>query len=274
MPDKVRKRIEVERDGILHKIEDWLETPLVALAFVWLILMALEFTSNEPTRYQGVANVIWVIFILEFILKFVIAPRKLVFLKNNVLGVISLLVPALRVFRIARAIRLLRVARAARGLRLVRVVTSVNRSMRALGRVMQRRGVGYVITLTLLVTIAGSAAMYTFERNPAPGGRGLNSYGEALWWTAMIMTTMGSEYWPQSAEGRTLCVILALYAFAVFGYVTATLASFFIGQDAQNKDAEVAGEESVRALEAEIRALRVEVRALNRERNHNSGEQA
>jgi len=28
---------------------------------------------------------------------------------------------------------------------------------------------------------------------------------------------------------------LALYAFAVFGYVTATLASFFIGRDAENK---------------------------------------
>jgi len=44
----------------------------------------------------------------------------------------------------------------------------------------------------------------------APGGP--YSCGEALWWTAMIMTTMGSQYWPQTIEGRMLCVFLALYA--------------------------------------------------------------
>jgi len=47
----------------------------------------------------------------------------------------------------------------------------------------------------------------------------------------MIMTTMGSQYWPQTPEGRMLCLFLALYAFAVFGYVTAAIATFFIGLD-------------------------------------------
>ena len=32
-------------------------------------------------------------------------------------------------------------------------------------------------------------------------------------------------------EGRILCFILVLYAFSVFGYVTATLATFFVGRD-------------------------------------------
>lgn len=33
----------------------------------------------------------------------------------------------------------------------------------------------------------------------------------------MLLTTMGSEYWPQTAEGRILCLLLSVYAFAVFG---------------------------------------------------------
>jgi voltage-gated potassium channel len=78
----------------------------------------------------------------------------------------------------------------------------------------------------------------------------------------MIMTTMGSEYWPRTAEGRVLCVILALYSFGVFGYVTATLASFFIGRDAENEKAEVAGARSIESLRTEIKALRAEMRVL------------
>jgi voltage-gated potassium channel len=92
----------------------------------------------------------------------------------------------------------------------------------------------------------------------APGG--LNSYGEALWWTVMVLTTMGSQYWPQTIEGRVLCVFLALYAFAVFGYVTATLATFFIGRDAENDEAELAGSKQLAALREEVMALREEIR--------------
>ncbi|MEX2171836.1 MAG: hypothetical protein WD851_21125 [Pirellulales bacterium] len=58
-----------------------------------------------------------------------------------------------------------------------------------------------------------------------------------------------------------LCVFLALYAFAVFGYVTATLASFFIGRDAKNDVGELAGTKSVKALQTEVAALRSEIRA-------------
>ncbi|MFN7146641.1 MAG: ion channel, partial [Myxococcota bacterium] len=56
-------------------------------------------------------------------------------------------------------------------------------------------------------------------------------YATALWWTAMLLTTMGSETWPRTAEGRVLCLLLAVYGFAMFGYVTAALASLFVRAD-------------------------------------------
>jgi voltage-gated potassium channel len=80
----------------------------------------------------------------------------------------------------------------------------------------------------------------------------------------MVMTTMGSQYWPQTFEGRGLCVFLALYAFAVFGYVTATLATFFVGRDAENNEAELAGAKELAALREELIALRNDIRALSR----------
>jgi len=172
---------------------------------------------------------------------------------------LSLLVPALRVLRVVRLVRVAALTRAARGLRLLRVVSSLNRGMRALGASLQRRGFPYAVALTLLVTLAGAAGMLAFERD-TPGG--LGTYGEALWWTAMIMTTMGSQFWPHTLEGRLLCVGLALYAFGVFGYVTATLATFFVGRDAAATDSEVPATQSLAQVHAELAALRLEIRAL------------
>jgi voltage-gated potassium channel len=256
-----KEALERERYELLQRLEDWLETPMLILAFAWLALLVVELIWGESLSFEIIGTIIWVVFILNFAVEFVLAPRKVAYLKSNWLPAISLLIPALRIFRVFRVFRLLRLARVGRGLRLFRVVSSLNRGMRALGASLRRRGFGYVFALTVLVAFAGAAGMYAFE-NEAPGG--LNSYGEALWWTAMVMTTMGSQYWPQTFEGRVLCVFLALYAFAVFGYVTATLATFFVGRDAENTEAELAGAKELAALREELIALRNDIRALSR----------
>jgi len=238
---------------------------MLVLAFVWLALFVVEIIWGLNPLLETAGAVIWVSFILDFALGFTLAPHKGGYLKANWLKAIALLAPALRAFRLVSLLRTARVARVAgatRGLRLLRVVSSLNRGMRAFGASMSRRGFGYMVGLTLIVTLVGAAGMYSFESNPA--GAGLNSYGEALWWTGMMMTTMGSEYWPQTAEGRVLCFFLALYAFAVFGYATAALATWFIGRDAENDETELAGAKQLTALRDEISDLRSEIRVLSR----------
>jgi voltage-gated potassium channel len=56
--------------------------------------------------------------------------------------------------------------------------------------------------------------------------------------------------------------VLALYAFAVWGYITASLATFFLGRDAEEDAAEIAGQRSIEMLREDIASLRAEVRAL------------
>lgn len=252
---------ETERRwSTLRRLEERLEPVMLVLSLVWLVLFILEFTRGLSPRLEQVTLVIWVLFILEFALRLVLAPDRWAYLKANWLTTIALLVPATRMLRAFQAFRVLRAARAARGVRLIKVLGSLNRGMRALGRSFKRRGFGYVLALTALVTLAGAAGMYAFERDVPDSP--LVSYTSALWWTAMIITTMGSDYFPRTPEGRALCVLLALFAFAVFGYVTATLATFFVGRDAAAEDTELAGQASVTALIEEVRALRAEVRAM------------
>ena len=169
--------------------------------------------------------------------------------------------PGWRVVGLLRFARLARVARLTRGIRLVQVLSSINRGMQAFGHHLGRRGFGYMAGLSLLVIMVGAADTYAFERD-APHPSEFDSYGTALWWTAMLLTTMGSDYWPKTPAGRLLCWVLSLYAFAVFGYVTALLASLFMGHDAADDRVTLAGKASVEDLQAEIVALREEVRHM------------
>lgn len=253
------EQLNNERHKLLHYLQDLLEGPMVVLGFIWLLLLIIDLAKGLSPFLQTLSTLIWILFILDFGLKFILAPTKVSFLKSNVLTIISLLVPALRIFRVARAFRLIRSLRAARGLRLVKVVGSLNRGLNSLGASMSRRGFGYVLASTLLVSILGSVGMYAFENDVETG---FKSYGEALWWTVMLLSSLGSEYWPQTPEGRVLCFLLALYGLAVFGYFTATLATYFMGRDAENEAAELAGAKQIEGLHQEVAALRKEIQAL------------
>lgn len=242
-----------ERWRLLVQVERLLEGPMVILGFIWLALLIIELWRGLGPLLQGFVTAIWIIFIIDFLIKLVIAPRKKRFLTRNWLTVIALVVPALRIARIGSALRFLRVGRAAGGMRLVRIVGSMNRGLNTLRKTMRRRSFGYVMFATVLVAIVGALAIRALE------GGSFASFGSALWWTLMVLITLPTGAWPETPEGRALTFILALYGFAMFGYVTATLASWFVGQDEEENRREQEILRVVRALEQEVVALRVEL---------------
>lgn len=254
----IEESLGSERTQLLNQIEELLELPMVILGFIWLVILIVELTSGSNPALQMISNIIWVIFIVDFVIKLVIAPRKRVFLAKNWLTILALILPALRIFRAARALRILSLGSGARGIQLLRLVGSFNRGMRSLRRTMRKRNFGYVIALTVIVIVLGALGMQTLERD-GPASEAFASYGEALWWTVMIVMTLGSGAWPETAEGRVLAVLLSSYGLATFGYVTAMLASFFVGRDEEEGDAESVA--LILEMREEIRQLRREVKS-------------
>lgn len=251
----MKQQLVRERNKLLTATEQLLEGPMIFLGFTWLVLLIIEFIWGLPILLQYVSIAIWIIFIIDFIIKLILAPIKIKFIKKNWLTAISLLIPALRIFRFFRFIKILQ---GVRSISLVRIVSSLNRSMRSLRATMKRRAFGYVAILAVVVAFGGAAGMYALE-NPNPG---FNNYGMALWWTAMRIITAGSDFFPQTPEGRGLAFLLSLFGYAIFGYVTATLATFFIGRDAEEKNAPVAGAKDVQELKMQIKKLTASIDQL------------
>jgi voltage-gated potassium channel len=238
------------RRELLSQLEEWLEPLMVALGFVWLALLIFEFTVAATPAATLLSNIIWGIFIVDFLIKLLLAPDKLPFLRRNWLTLISLLLPALRIFAVFRAVR---VITATRGLRLVRTLTSLNRSVKSLRASLGRRHLGYALALTALMLVTGAAAIFALERGVNPA---FNTVGDSLWWTSMLLTTIGTGVMPATAEGRLLTLLLAAYGAGFFGYVTAALASYFVGRDAETPPVEPARGPSLDDIHLQIQAMR------------------
>ena len=237
--DDAREPIHEARASLLEQIHDAVDGVMVLLSAAWIGLLVVEFVGDGlPPSLDAAVWVIWGVFVADFVVEFTIAPQKRRYLRAHWLTVVSLLLPAFRILRLASALRALRAARVVRGVGLLRLLTSVNRGLASLRATAARRGVGYLIAATALVMIVGAAGMAFFETPAALTGDAatprtsspLRDYGEAFWWTAYAMTT-GAPSEPATGEGKLLGWLLSLYGLGVFGYLTATLASHFIERD-------------------------------------------
>lgn len=240
---------EQERWAVLTQLEDWLERPMLVLSFIWLSLVIVELIWTTSGVFELLGTTIWIVFILEFLLRFALAPRKIPFLRRHPITIVA---PAIRFLR---ALRLLRLSR---GLRLVRIVGTANRGLGALRKSFEQLGLGDVLTTTTVVILLGAGGMLAFEPARDVSG-GFSKYADAVWRTAMLVSATGLDFWPLTPEGRVHALLLPVYGLAIFGYIAASLATFFIGQEGAAPKCDVAGAREIVALREDIEALREEL---------------
>lgn len=249
----------------LERLDAILELPFAVLGLVWLGLMIAEFGWSVPDWVEQLSLGIWGLFLVEFGVRFILAPDKLKFLRSHWLEGLSLVFPVMRVFS---ALRVLRALTAVRSVQLVRVIATIHKAKTATGDLLRRSGHRNVLALTVLVTFCGAAGIFALEGGPR--SEGFETYWDALWWAAMLITTIGSQYWPDTTQGRILAFLLSCYSLGVLGYITAALSSFLIGSKAAMKKEQTADTQAIKGLRDDVARLTAQVQHLTRQGKHAS----
>ncbi len=208
-------------------VEDLTEVPMTVLSVLILVLIGMEFLlplTPEQRRIVILCEwIIWIIFLLHFMVMFSLASSKTHYLRRNWLLILSLLVPVLRPLLIFRAVNALRL------LNTTRLLALTNRAIHLLGQILQARRIIFASVSTLIVVFASSVGIYFLERG-APGSK-IQDWGTALWFATRSVMNADIPIAPVTPEGRVLGVLITLYGLAVFGVITASIASWFIQAD-------------------------------------------
>jgi voltage-gated potassium channel len=94
------------------------------------------------------------------------------------------------------------------------------------------KGLHFVLLSVLAIVGVGAAVELAFEQH-APGAN-IHNFGDALWWAVVTVTTVGyGDKYPVSAGGRGVAVVLMLTGIGLVGVLSATVASYFVGQRAE-----------------------------------------
>ena len=195
---------------------------LVLSLYVLISLIVTTFfvLSDEVTVLLNyVDNLICIIFLVDFALRFKKANNKLVFMKWGWIDLISSIpyIDFLRAGRVLRLIRLIRVFRAFKATKLIFEHINRNKKQSALTS---------VALISFLMVIFSSIAILQFEKDV---NSNIKTAEDAIWWSYVTITTVGyGDKFPITTEGRIIGAVLMTMGVGIFGTFTALVSSWFI----------------------------------------------
>lgn len=110
----------------------------------------------------------------------------------------------------------------------------------------------------LMLMIISSIAMLHLEKEAALGDdSGITDIGEAVWWSAAALTTVGyGDVTPKTVPGRLLGIMISFFGIGIFGLPAGIVSAGFAEEIAKTKESE---EEEV---DSEVRSLATKVENL------------
>ena len=233
------------RAELTLKLNRVLDVPMAVTSVLFLVFFIASLVLADGSPHQvwlsWAVTGIWVLFAVEFLVRLAIAPVRRDFIRRNWLDLLAVALPALRGLRLVQAFRalggmgaLLASTQGLRVLSLSRVWLVARRGITGVGQFLRLSRFATVLALTGLVVVLAAALVLRAEQ--AAAGANIQTFGDALWWSAALVTTVASEKNPVTGIGRIIAVAVMVYGMAVFGYFMSCAVVIIQGRSNEGRD--------------------------------------
>jgi voltage-gated potassium channel len=208
------------------------DTPLMILTLLWLPILIIPLIKpvhgTTAETFAFIDYTIWALFAVEYLVKLYLAPSRKQYVRSHILDLIIVAVPFFRPARAGRLINLTRLGRIG-----VVMADGITRAR----NVFTHRGLHFVL-LAATVMVFASAGLVTIAERSAPHAT-IHNYGQGLWWAIVTVTTVGyGDKYPVTGFGQGVAVVMMVVGIGLIGVLTATIASYFVGQDLDKAQSE------------------------------------
>lgn len=214
---------------------------MTLLALVLGLLLVVPFfasvSDGTAQTFSRVSWVIWAVFVVEYLILLWLAPSRREMVKTHKLDLFLILVPFLRPLR---------------ALRILRAFASFGAVFVMGRRIMNRRGLQWILVAVGTVIVLGAFLTLAAERQDPNAS--IDTFGTALWWAIVTSTTVGyGDVSPVTPGGQGVAVVLMLVGIALLSVVTANIASLFVENDLEEENDDL--RERLASLNAKIDLL-------------------
>jgi voltage-gated potassium channel len=198
--------------------------PMMVITIFWIPVLIIPLVTpvhgGLDESLVAIDYTIWALFVIEYFVKFYLAPERWRYFKTHILDFIIVIVPFFRPLRVARLVRLQV---------LLRVSVLGGEAVRRARQVLTHKGFHFVVLFAAILIFLCAGLVTVAEKHAH--GASIHNYGQGLWWAIATVTTVGyGDRVPVSPMGQGVAVILMLVGIGLIGALTATVASYFMEQ--------------------------------------------
>jgi voltage-gated potassium channel len=204
------------RHDLVDRIERVTKFPMALLGVAWLVIAIVVLTtdvhSSASTVLVGGLFVLWVIMLVEYLVRLVVTPDSLGYLRRRWVEPATVVLPPLQGWHVVG---------------IEKTTLLMREGELRVEAILKHHSLFRVLIAVVAVLITGSWLVLLFEENTK--GSNIHDYPGALWWAIVTVTTVGyGDRYPVTEGGRAVAAILMLVGIGLIGVLTATVASVFI----------------------------------------------
>jgi voltage-gated potassium channel len=172
-----------------------------------------------------------VAFLVDYIVELSVARDRKSYIRHEWTSPLIVVSQGLALLPALGALGVLRVVRGLKPLIFfVRIASIGSAEAHELRRTLKTRAMSTALSVAGLVWITSAVAFTLVEDVGA--GRRVNSFGDALWWSASTISTVGyGDVYPITLGGRIIAVFTMVVGVSTFGVITASIAKRLIRED-------------------------------------------
>ena len=195
-----------------------LDVPMAILAVLWVVVIvaSLILEENSPIRnsLEGLDWIIWFVFLAEYLTLVLLAEERIYYIRHNILDLVIVFLPALRVLRFAKA------------LEIFKDVTVFSETFREVELFLHHKRIYHLLFLAFFVVATGGVLIHFVEASYNPI---FERYAHSFWWAMVTMMTFGqSDINPVSSLGQVIEVVLAALGACFYIYFLLALTFWLI----------------------------------------------
>jgi voltage-gated potassium channel len=204
------------RHDLVDDIERVTKYPMTLLGLAWLvvaiIVVTTDVSSTASTVLVGILFTLWVILLVEYLIRLVITPDRRGYLKRRWAEPVTVVAPPFQGWRFVG---------------IEKVCLLMHEGALRVEAVLKHHSLFRVLIAAAGTLMLGAWLVLLFEENAK--GSNIHNYPQALWWAVVTVTTVGyGDRFPMTEGGRVVAAVIMLVGIGLIGVLTATVASLFI----------------------------------------------
>jgi voltage-gated potassium channel len=204
------------RHDLVEDIERVTKYPMTLLGLAWLVIgiivVTTDINSTASTALVGTLFALWVILLVEYLVRLVITPDRRGYLKRRWVEPATVVAPPLQGWRFVG---------------IEKMCLLIHEGALRVEAILKHHSLFRVLIAAAGTLMLGAWLVLLFEENAKDSN--IHNYPDALWWAIVTVTTVGyGDRYPATTGGRVVAGVLMLVGIGLIGVLTATVASLFI----------------------------------------------